>query len=69
MSSEVVAEKPKLTIDSWEVDEALRTLIRAEEIKQNKELMELVAKKAAIQKEVTDNLVNRADKLFTTMKE
>lgn len=69
MSGEVVAEKPKLTIDSWEVDEALRTLIRAEEIKQNKELMELVAKKAAIQKEVTDNLVNRADKLFTTMKE
>ena len=69
MSGEVVAEKPKLTIDSWEVDEALRTLIRAEEIKQNKELMELVAKKAAIQKEVTDNLVNRADKLFTSMKE
>lgn len=69
MSGEVVAEKPKLTIDSWEVDEALRTLIRAEEIKQNKELMELVTKKAAIQKEVTDNLVNRADKLFTTMKE
>jgi len=66
---ESVAEKPKLTIDSWEVDEALRTLIRAEEIKQNKELMELVAKKAAIQKEVTDNLVNRADKLFTSMKE
>ena len=69
MSGEVVAEKPKLTMDSWEVDEALRTLIRAEEIKQNKELMELVTKKAAIQKEVTDNLVNRADKLFTTMKE
>lgn len=69
MNSEVAAEKPKLTIDSWEVDEALRTLIRAEEIKQNKELMELVTKKAAIQKEVTDNLVNRADKLFTTMKE
>ena len=66
---ETVAEKPKLTIDSWEVDEALRTLIRAEEIKQNKELMGLVAKKAAIQKEVTDNLVNRADKLFTSMKE
>ena len=66
---ETVAEKPKLTIDSWEVNEALRTLIRAEEIKQNKELMELVAKKAAIQKEVTDNLVNRADKLFTSMKE
>lgn len=67
--NEVQSEKPKLTIDSWEVDEALRTLIRAEEIKQNKELMELVSKKAAIQKEVTDKLVNRADKLFTTMEE
>lgn len=62
------AEKPKLTIDSWEVDDALRTLIRAEEIKQNKELMELVAKKAALQKKVTDELTSRADKLFTTMK-
>lgn len=66
---ETKCEKPKLTIDSWEVDEALRVLIRAEEIKQNKELMELVSKKAAIQKEVTDKLVNRADKLFTTMEE
>lgn len=61
------AEKPKLTIDSWQVDDALRTLIRAEEIKQNKELMDLVTKKAALQKKVTDELANRADKLFTTM--
>lgn len=60
-------EKPKLTIDSWQVDDALRTLIRAEEIKQNKELMDLVTKKAALQKKVTDELANRADKLFTTM--
>lgn len=66
---ETQAEKTELTIDSWQVEEALRTLIRAEEIKQNKELMELVTKKAAIQKQVTDNLVNRANKLFTTMKE
>lgn len=60
-------EKQKLTIDSWQVDDALRTLIRAEEIKQNKELMELVTKKAALQKKVTDELASRADKLFTTM--
>lgn len=60
-------EKQKLTIDSWQVDDALRTLIRAEEIKQNKELMDLVTKKAALQKKVTDELVSRADKLFTTM--
>lgn len=64
---EETAEKPKLTIDSWQVDDALRTLIRAEEIKQNKELMDLVTKKAALQKKVTDELANRADKLFTTM--
>ncbi|MBR3655284.1 MAG: hypothetical protein IKR34_02260 [Candidatus Gastranaerophilales bacterium] len=62
------AEKPKLTIDSWEVEDALRTLIKAEEIKQNKELMDLVAKKAALQKKVTDALTSRADKLYTTMK-
>lgn len=60
-------EKQKLTIDSWQVDDALRTVIRAEEIKQNKELMDLVTKKAALQKKVTDELVSRADKLFTTM--
>lgn len=64
---ETASEKPKLTIDSWQVDDALRTLIRAEEIKQNKELMDLVTKKAALQKKVTDELANRADKLFTTM--
>ena len=60
-------EKQKLTIDSWQVDDALRTVMRAEEIKQNKELMDLVTKKAALQKKVTDELVSRADKLFTTM--
>lgn len=60
-------EKQKLTIDSWQVDDALRTVIRAEEIKQNKELMDLVTKKAALQKKVTDELASRADKLFTTM--
>lgn len=64
---ETATEKQKLTIDSWQVDDALRTLIRAEEIKQNKELMDLVTKKAALQKKVTDELANRADKLFTSM--
>lgn len=64
---ETAAEKQKLTINSWQVDDALRTLIRAEEIKQNKELMDLVTKKAALQKKVTDELANRADKLFTSM--
>lgn len=67
---EETKEAPKkLTIDSWEVDDALRTLIRAREIETNKELMDLVQKKAALQKQVTDELASRADKLFTTMKE
>lgn len=60
-------QKEKLTIDSWQVDDAMRTLIRAEEIKQDKELMELVAKKAALHKKITDELAGRADKLYTTM--
>lgn len=64
---ETAVEKEKLTIDSWKVDDAMRTLIRAEEIKQDKELMELVAKKAALQKKITDELAGRADKLYTTM--
>lgn len=64
---ETAVEKEKLTIDSWQVDDAMRTLIRAEEIKQDKELMELVAKKAALQKKITDELAGRADKLYTTM--
>lgn len=59
--------KKKLTIDSWEVYDALRTLTRAEEIKQNNELMELVTKKAAIQKKVLDDLAGRANKLYPTM--
>ena len=63
--NETVCEKKRLTIDSWEVDDALRTLIRAEEIKQNKELMDLVTKKAALQKKVTDELATRANILFT----
>jgi hypothetical protein len=66
---ETKEEPKKLTIDSWEVDDALRTLIRAREIETNKELMDLVQKKAALQKQVTDELASRADKLFTTMKE
>lgn len=63
--NETVCEKKHLTIDSWEVNDALRTLIRAEEIKQNKELMDLVTKKAALQKKVTDELATRANILFT----
>lgn len=61
-------EKKKLTIDCWEVDDALRTLTRAEEIKQNKELMDLVAQKAATQKKITDELASRAEKLYPSMK-
>lgn len=47
----------------------MRTLTRAEEIKQNKELMELVAKKAQVQKKVLDDLAGRANALYPTMKD
>lgn len=62
-------KKEELTINSWEVEDAMRTLTRAEEIKQNKELMELVAKKAQVQKKVLDDLAGRANALYPTMKD
>jgi hypothetical protein len=62
-------EERKLTIDSWQVDDALRTLTKAEEIKQNKELMDLVTKKAATQKKVLDDLASRANTLYSKMED
>jgi len=62
-------EEEKLTIDSWKVDDALRTLTKAEEIKQNKELMDLVTKKAATQKKVLDDLASRANTLYSKMED
>jgi len=62
-------EKKELTINSWEVEEAMRTLTRAEELKQDEKLMELVAKKAQIQKQVVDKLAGRANALYPTMKD
>lgn len=70
MSEEVSnSNDKKITIDSWEVDDALRTLTKAEEIRQNKELMDFVAKKAATQKKVLDELAGRAEALYPTMKD
>ena len=62
-------EERKLTIDSWQVDDDLRTLTKAEEIKQNKELMDLVTKKAATQKKVLDDLAARANSLYSKMED
>ena len=41
MSEKVKQEKTK-KYDEWEIKDAVRTLVQAEEIKQNKELMKLV---------------------------
>ena len=41
MSEKVKQEKTK-KYDEWEIKDAVRTLVLAEEIKQNKELMNLV---------------------------
>ena len=40
--SEKVKQKKTKKYDEWEIKDAVRTLVQAEEIKQNKELMNLV---------------------------
>lgn len=45
----------------WEIDDAARTIMRAEEIKQDKELMALVAPKL---KQKVDAAVNAAKVLY-----
>lgn len=63
--TEVAAEKEKSSkkIEDWEVDDALRTLTKAEEIKTNEPLMKLVAEKAEVQKGALDK-ITAADVLF-----
>ena len=46
---------------NWEIDDAVRTLLRAEEIKQDKELMALVAPKL---KQTADAAANAAKILY-----
>ena len=46
-------EKPKF--DEWEISSAVETIIKAEEIKENKELMALVAPELAKRVKATNN--------------
>ena len=59
IDAEGVGDEPKYK--DWEIEDAARTIMRAEEIKQDKELMALVAPK--IQKQVKA-AVNAAKVLY-----
>ena len=69
MSSEI-----KLNIDAetvkeekykdWEIEDAARTIMRAEEIKQDEELMKLVAPKIKKQAQAAVNAFNAAKVLY-----
>jgi len=59
IEAEGVGEEPKFK--DWEIDDAARTIMRAEEIKQDKELMALVAPKL---KQKVDAAVNAAKVLY-----
>lgn len=61
MTIETQNEKEKPKYDEWEIKDAVRTLVRAEEIKQDKELMAFVAPKL---KEQQVAIVNAAKVLY-----
>ena len=56
IEAEGVGEEPKFK--DWEIDDAARTIMRAEEIKQDKELMALVAPKLKQKAEAAINAAN-----------
>ena len=62
----VSGDEPKPKYDEWEIRSAAETLIRAEEIKQNEELMALVApeleKKSKAYKGIADILYGKEEK-------
>jgi hypothetical protein len=55
--------------DDWQVDDALRTILRAEEIQKDKKLMDLVAAKAKEQKEALDKIEARKEILYGDKKD
>lgn len=59
IEAEGVGDEPKFK--DWEIDDAARTIMRAEEIKQDKELMALVAPKL---KQKADAAINAAKVLY-----
>lgn len=58
IQAENIEEKEEEKFKEWEIEDAVRTLIRAEEIKQDVELMKLVkpklTEKAIVAKKVVD---------------
>ena len=59
IEAEGAEQEPKYK--DWEIDDAARTIMRAEEIKQDKELMALVAPKL---KQKVDAAINAAKVLY-----
>ena len=59
IEAEGVGDEPKFK--DWEIDDAARTIMRAEEIKQDKELMALVAPKL---NQKADAAINAAKVLY-----
>ena len=59
IEAEGAEQEPKYK--DWEIDDAARTIMRAEEIKQDKELMALVAPKL---KQKADATINAAKVLY-----
>ena len=55
LNVEAVDEKEKPKYDEWEIADACRTIIRAEEIKQDKELMALITPKLQQQVKAAEN--------------
>jgi hypothetical protein len=56
MKITVAAGEPKKKLDDWQVEDALRTLIRAQEIRHDGELMKLVTKLASKQKKAISDI-------------
>jgi len=64
LRAEAVPEKKKKGYDDWEIDDALRTLTRAEEINNDPELMKLVDKKIKEQQEALTKIEMRKELLY-----
>jgi predicted nucleic-acid-binding protein len=55
-----IKEKQPNTIDKWEVENAVETLIRAEEIKNNRPMFRLASKLMAKKKKALEDLMKES---------
>ena len=64
LGQEPCAEKTE-KYDDWQVEDALRTIVRAEEIQQDEKLMKLVSEKIKEQKEMLDKIEVRKSLFYS----